>query len=341
MGITNNIYYNNLGDALIAWDLLASNLNDISRKKTQKPSEARNQYQIEQIDGKTIKYAIVQKKTWQGFRAESFGFLGQNKILTMSEIDQRIKSNHTKYDMFHLQAFHHLKSCLLNPKFDFTSSNSLSKKKEKEHVKIHSFGGYTERGWQLPAYELSTDKPQNDWNEVISLPPGFTIESVTKHIPQSELEMHSLASAISKIDLIPWHLSDGECSKRAELLIAFLKLMGIPEANIEKQYVIVPVEYRKSPYEDFMYHVAVVITAADGTKWIIDPLFSPNRALTLNEWMGFQTSRLDQVDIFTAKSDAPSLISGNKITTSSAFKELLPYIRLKLSIKAHGIRQEV
>lgn len=347
-----NIYYNNLRDAVVAWDSLAKVLDDISFEETYSPSETKNQYQIEeQFDGKTVRYAIVQKKVWAGFNEENFGFLGRKKILSISEINKKLIGYHLADDHLAIHAADHLNAVFKGEGLDLPRCKVTAEEKTEPYIKISSLGGFANGAWQLPIPELSTENPANKWNEVFSLS-ELPIENVKKHVPQSEIEVHSLVSAISKLDLIPWHSSKLLCYARVELCIAFLKLMGIPEENIKKQYISVPSQYRKSPYS-WTYHVAVMIVAADGTKWILDPLFSPTRGLTLKEWMSFQTKgkfqlagkenlwiKSDKVITFTTDSNETAF-NGLPITMTFSFKNLLPYIYLKLALRANGIRQQI
>jgi hypothetical protein len=98
----------------------------------------------------------------------------------------------------------------------------------------------------------------------------------------------ALPTGDSRSALIPWEYTADACYARAQVVIDLLLLLGIPGANVQKQYVYIPSRFKNGDAPRWNYHVAVKVTLADGTSWILDPSLAADRALSLEEWIGLQ-----------------------------------------------------
>jgi hypothetical protein len=118
-------------------------------------------------------------------------------------------------------------------------------------------------------------------------PPAMEQFSRMPKIPfYTKEELDDLVRALSDIDIISWTMSEDCCFARADLVIQFLELMGVPADHLFKQYVLThSITDDPKDVEWKFYHTAPLIKLADGSEWILDPALNKTSALTRDEWI--------------------------------------------------------
>lgn len=153
----------------------------------------------------------------------------------------------------------------------------------------------------LPEYELASE-----WEKPLleRLPHGSIyvtpetlaqLNSAPKSPPKTREDLDALVQEFHKqSNLFPWDYLDDGCYARAQVMIDFLTLCGVPQDKMAKQYVMIPKDYRAgfhgshAPDQTWNYHVAPIITLPDGSRWVIDPSLSKDKAISLDEWISLQ-----------------------------------------------------
>jgi hypothetical protein len=113
-----------------------------------------------------------------------------------------------------------------------------------------------------------------------------TLYQMPKSPPKNKAELNALVQDIARrTDLFPWEYDSSGCEHRARLAIDMLAASGIPLKNLGKQYASLPDNFNGHGWN---FHVAVLVTLADGTSWIVDPTLDPKQALDLRSWITLQ-----------------------------------------------------
>lgn len=108
---------------------------------------------------------------------------------------------------------------------------------------------------------------------------------------RSKKELDALVRIIrSEINTIPWDSTAEGCSYRAQAVVNYLILCGIPAKDIQKQVVVMPILMRNTTLPVWRYHTAPIIRLTDGSTWVIDPALVRTRAISLEEWAAHQRS---------------------------------------------------
>jgi hypothetical protein len=178
---------------------------------------------------------------------------------------------------------------------------ALKQERKRYHEKnailvFTSIGGFKDGKVVLPTYVLRTRE------EILSSFSSFKIRNGIyftqdawkqyglRHRTQSVSKEHldSLVQALQKMDLFAWDYDQDGCFARADMVIQFLMVMGVPSENLFKHYVFPSTSNSltlKGRSVGWQYHVAPVIKLANKTDWVIDPVVKRDGVLSLKEWV--------------------------------------------------------
>lgn len=177
------------------------------------------------------------------------------------------------------------------------------RKCQKELTPVFISVGQAKKG-VLPTCTLT----QNIKNSNMKLQNGIYLtkeaqqefQKIQKYIPASKKELDDLVQALRKEDVFPWGYADDGCYARANIMIEYLRLMGIPESNLFKHYVVtssLSIEDDEGNDISWRYHVAPLIRLADGTEWVIDPSLDKLHVLSKSEWVQKQNPQEKRRDL--------------------------------------------
>jgi hypothetical protein len=90
-------------------------------------------------------------------------------------------------------------------------------------------------------------------------------------------------------DLMSWDSITSGCFSRAVVSADVLALCGVPRECMSWQFNIVPQAYRQDGFmAKWTFHVALRVNLKNGTSHIVDPGFSPFRAMEFADWRKLQ-----------------------------------------------------
>ncbi len=110
--------------------------------------------------------------------------------------------------------------------------------------------------------------------------------------PLTKKQVDVLASTLSRQkELLALDFPFDGCFTRTSILLDMLALSGLSLKNMCRQYVSIPQQFRaEGAPEKWSFHVALLIRLADGSLEMLDPLLSPERGASPQEWVDLQKS---------------------------------------------------
>ena len=157
------------------------------------------------------------------------------------------------------------------------------RKKAGTHIESHG---------QLPKFKMETAAavPRTAGYSIPLATPGETAK-LKKYIPNREAMDKAAVEIGKRKELFPWDFHADGCYARAQMMLQHLYLMGIPEENLGRTYLLFPAG------KNWGYHVAPIVKLNTGEWVVIDPAMNEEGASTLDEWanyMGDGTVKLGQ-----------------------------------------------
>lgn len=300
------IRFDNISDALIAW------------------AHYGDKYRIVQSG-----YDYIIQKKLGFFEDPSFGYFQEGRVLKPEDIWHRS-----------IQIEDNAKEAYVKFSQSVIKKYGWQKWFDKTHPKIDEYSldrqllVLDDNRTAIVKIDSQSNPDLKEDDEVYYTQEAWKAEQSKAEKPIETVEqLNAIVKDLANRKEIRWSVRSDGCEARAKLTQRYLRLMGIPKKDIELQWVSIPDHLRKLKYP-WQFHVAVIVKVK-GVKWIIDPSLCAEKALTLEEWIGFQ--HVDNRPINIGKTN----FEPNKVTAFSSaydnFYRIRPNEKLAIPIFSYPV----